>query len=212
MKPGRFIVVEGLEGAGKSTAIETIRQYLSRFVPELVLTREPGGTRIGEIIRQLIKERIEGETLDPRSELLLLYAARVQLVEQAIRPALQKGGWVLADRFELSTFAYQGGGRHLDKQMIANLSSFCLQGFQPDLIFFLDIEPEEGLNRVKKRGAFDRMEKESLQFFTDIYDSYQELIKTMDNVICIDASQPLDIVQETILIQLKNFTAQYAIA
>ncbi len=133
---GKFIVVEGLEGAGKSTALQTIKRYLERFVPELLLTREPGGTRVGEHVRQLLKERVEGEALEPRCELLLFYAARVQLLEQVIRPALSQGTWILADRFELSTFAYQGGGRKLDKHMIQHLSAFCLQGFKPDLILF----------------------------------------------------------------------------
>ncbi|CEK10809.1 dTMP kinase [Legionella hackeliae] len=211
-KRGRFIVVEGLEGAGKSTAIKTIKQYLESFIPDIFLTREPGGTRVGEMIRTIIKEKVDGETLDPRAELLMLYAARVQLLEQVIEPALNRGSWVLADRFELSTFAYQGGGRHLDETVISTLSKFCLKGFKPDLIVFLDIEPEKGLNRVRQRGAADRMEQESLTFFTDVYNNYQRIIKTMNNVICIDASQPMDIVQKSIITQLKTFIAHNAIA
>lgn len=209
-KRGRFIVVEGLEGAGKSTAIQTIKHYLADFTSEVLLTREPGGTRVGEVVRHLVKEKVDGETLDPRCELLMLYAARVQLLEEVIRPALDSGCWVLADRFELSTFAYQGGGRHLDKQIISNLSAFCLQGFKPDLIIFLDISPEQGLSRVIERGATDRMEQESLAFFTDVYCAYHQMIQTMSNVVCIDASQPLEIVQESILTQLKSFVLQNA--
>ncbi|KTD22311.1 dTMP kinase [Legionella lansingensis] len=210
-KQGRFIVVEGLEGAGKSTAIQTIRQYLQDFLPEMIITREPGGTRVGETVRNLIKENVPNESLDPRVELLLLYAARVQLLEQVIRPALNKGTWVLADRFELSTFAYQGGGRHLAQEMISTLSTFCLQNFKPDLIIFLDIKPEQGLVRARKRSAADRIEQESLAFFTDVFNSYHEMIQTMDNVICIDASQPLEKVQEDIITQLKTFIAHHAI-
>lgn len=202
---GRFIVVEGLEGAGKSTAIETIKNYLQNCTADILLTREPGGTRIGEIVRQLLKEKIEGETIDPRCELLMLYAARVQLLEQVIRPALNKGHWVIADRFELSSFAYQGGGRQLDLQMISHLSDFCLGNFKPDLILFLDISPEEGLNRVKKRGLSDRIEQESLAFFNRVYKGYQERIQSMNHVIRIDASQPIERVQESILSQLKTF-------
>ncbi|OCH99281.1 dTMP kinase [Legionella jamestowniensis] len=211
-KRGRFIVVEGLEGAGKSTAIQTIKQYLENHVNEVLLTREPGGTRVGETIRTIIKEKIDNEMLDPRAELLLLYAARVQLVEQIIQPALNHGCWVLADRFEMSTFAYQGGGRHLDEQMISALSTFCLQGFKPDLVLFMDIEPEEGLNRVRQRGTYDRMEQESLVFFTEVYHSYQRLIKTMSNVVCIDAGQSLEIVQQSIITQLETFIANNAVA
>lgn len=204
---GRFIVVEGLEGAGKSTAIKTIKHYLEPLVPDLLLTREPGGTRVGEAVRQLIKEHIVDEVLDPRTELLLLYAARVQLIEQIIRPALKRGCWVLADRFELSTFAYQGGGRELDINMINYLSGFCLQQFKPDLIFFLDLKPEQGLLRVKERGEVDRIEQESIAFFHRVYEAYLQTINLMDNVVKIDASQPLELVQQAIIYQLEKFYA-----
>ncbi|MBA3537123.1 MAG: dTMP kinase [Tatlockia sp.] len=210
-KQGRFIVVEGLEGAGKSTAIKTIKDCLIDIAPELILTREPGGTQVGEAIRQIIKEKIEGETLDPRGELLLLYAARVQLVEDVIRPALKRGAWVLADRFELSSFAYQGWGRGLDIKMISQLSAFCLQSLKPDLIFYLDIEPEVGLLRVKKRGEMDRIEEETLSFFTRIRQGYQQMIQSMQNVISIDAGLAMETVQESILTKLKSFIADNAI-
>ena len=168
-------------------------------------TREPGGTSVGEAVRHLIKETIPTEPLDSRSELLLLYASRVQLVEQVIRPALDRGCWVLGDRFELSTWAYQGGGRKLDHNMIAQLSSFCLHDFKPDLIIFLDISPQQGLERAFKRGDADRIEQESLSFFTDVYNSYHEHIMTMSNVVIIDASKPLDVVQNLIRVALENY-------
>lgn len=209
-KHGQFIVVEGLEGAGKSTAINTIKAVLNQHHYAVLETREPGGTGIGEVIRGLIKEKSLTETLEARSELLLFYAARVQLIEQVIRPTLEKGTWVLADRFELSTFAYQGAGRGLDINFIQQLSSFCLNQFKPDLIFFLDISPEQGLERVKRRGPTDRMEEESLDFFTRIYEGYHQLIKTMPNVVRIDASQPIEIVQKSILAQLDKFLSQNA--
>lgn len=209
---GRFIVVEGLEGAGKSTAIDTIKQYLSPFVPEIILTREPGGTRIGETIRQLIKDKVDGEILDSRCELLLLYAARVQLVEQVIRPALARGAWILADRFELSTFAYQGWGRGLDIEMINELSTFCLKSLKPDLVVYLDINPEQGFERVVKRGAKDRIEQEALSFFKQVHNGYHEMIQKMDNVVIIDASQSIETVQKSIVSQLANFIKHYAIS
>jgi len=108
---GHCIVVEGLEGAGKSSAINAIKQFLENLKLKVVLTREPGGTRVGETIRHLIKEKTVAEPLQPRAELLLMYASRVQLLENIIKPALKLGSWVVADRFELSTWAYQGGGR-----------------------------------------------------------------------------------------------------
>ncbi|MDX2345856.1 MAG: dTMP kinase, partial [Legionella sp.] len=116
-QPGQFIILEGLEGAGKSTALTTIKRFLAPYVPELITTREPGGTHVGETVRELIKHAPDAEPLEAHAELLLFYAARVQLIEQVIKPALARGAWVLADRFELSTWAYQGGGRELNQQM-----------------------------------------------------------------------------------------------
>lgn len=210
MIKGKMIVVEGLEGAGKSTAMKTITAYLQSQITSLVITREPGGTPLGEALRQLIKAKNDDQILDSRAELLLLYAARVQLLEQIIKPSLEQGKWVLADRFELSTFAYQGGGRGIDESIINHLSAMCLQGFQPDLIIFLDIKPEQGLERVKSRGQFDRIENESLLFFNKVYDSYHKIIKKMNNVIIIDASQSVDKVQESLLTQLKYYVAHHA--
>ena len=200
-KKGHFIVVEGLEGAGKSTALDTIKQTLVARACELILTREPGGTRVGETIRGLIKETIPAEPLDARAELLLFYAARVQLLEQVIRPALNRGA---------STFAYQGGGRQLDESMIAHLSDFCVGDLKPDLTIFLDVSPELGLQRAGLRGAMDRIEKESLAFFKSIYDAYHRQIKTMHNVVVIDASQPLAVVQKSIATALTNYLATHA--
>lgn len=209
---GHFIVIEGLEGAGKSTALNTIKRFLVNHGVELMVTREPGGTRVGETVRHLIKEVMPEEPLDARAELLLLYAARVQLLEQVIRPALNKGCWVLADRFELSTFAYQGGGRKLDEQVITQLSSFCLQDFKPDLLIFLDVTPEKGLQRARKRSKADRIEQETLSFFNDVYHSYHEHIKTMDNVAVIDACQPFAAVQDSIRTALENYMMNNAIS
>ncbi len=202
---GRFIVIEGLEGAGKSSALDLIKQILIPQVPDLVTTREPGGTRVGEVVRQLIKEVLPIEPLDPRAELLLFYAARVQLIERVIRPALQRGAWVLADRFELSTLAYQGGGRKLSTDMIGHLSVFCIDDMKPDLIIFLDVSPEKGIQRVVARGVTDRIERESQAFFKDVYTSYHQHIKIMDNVVVIDASQPLIVVQASIRVALENY-------
>lgn len=209
LKAGHFIVVEGLEGAGKSTALNTIKRFLAERVPELITTREPGGTRVGEAARQLIKETVTLEPLDARTELLLLYASRVQLLEQVIRPALHRGCWVVGDRFELSTWAYQGGGRQLDLDMIARLSTFCVKDIKPDLIIFLDISPEQGLRRALKRGKADRIEQESLDFFTNVYNSYHHYIKSMPNVVIIDASKPLAVVQNLICSALENYVADH---
>ncbi|WP_419421059.1 dTMP kinase [Legionella sp. D16C41] len=210
MIPGQFIVVEGLEGAGKTTAIETIKHYLQDKVKKVIVTREPGGTYIGEKIRTLIKEAIADEPLDSRSELLLLYAARVQLIQNVIQPALARGEWVIADRFELSTYAYQGGGRGISQAILDSLSEFCLDKLQPNLTIFLDISPKQGLERANSRGQTDRIEQESLSFFNRVYQAYQQKLKLTKKVVIIDASMPLESVQQAICLQLKIFLDENA--
>ena len=206
---GQFIVIEGLEGAGKTTALHTIQQVLDEHGIAHITSREPGGTRVGEMARCLIKESVPNEPLDPRAELLLFYAARVQLLECVIRPALAKGTWVLLDRFELSTFAYQGGGRKLDESMIRHLSNFCITDMQPDLILFLDVSPQQGLQRIQLRGEIDRIEQEALSFFNDVHNAYHHYIKTMSNVSIVDASQPQPVVKTNIVNTIKNYLMHY---
>ncbi len=189
---GRFLVVEGLEGAGKSSTVQCMVDYLTQAQIPFIQTREPGGTQIGETLRTLIKSGLDGERLYPQSELLLIYASRVQLVEQVIRPALNEGTWVICDRFELSTYAYQGGGRQIDTSTIDMLSAFCLHGLKPDLLFYLDIMPEMGLSRAKLRGEFDHIERESQAFFSRVYHMYHERLSAMHYARRIDATLPLE--------------------
>lgn len=203
-KPGRFIVVEGLEGAGKSTAIHSIQESLASQVPNVLLTREPGGTRLGERLRTLVKD-VDGDALDSRAELLLMYAARVQLLEQVIRPALARGDWVIADRFELSTYAYQGGGRGIDLDIIDRLSAICLRGFEPDLTIYLDIPPTTGLERARQRGQTDRIEQESLAFFERVHQAYLDRTRNQERIRCVDASLDLDSVQALIRKHINAF-------
>ncbi|MGL5741421.1 MAG: dTMP kinase [Legionella sp.] len=195
---GKLIVIEGLEGAGKSTAVNTVVALLAKKQIKTITTREPGGTPIGEALRHLIKNPEYKDVLDDRSELLLLYTARIQLLEQVIKPALNQGIWVIADRFELSTRAYQGGGRGLDEEMINHLSSFSLNGFKPDLTLYLDISPEEGMKRVKSRGEFDRIEQQSIDFFHRVHEEYMHHIELSTNVVVINARLPLPEVQNAI--------------
>jgi len=207
---GKLIVIEGLEGAGKSTAVNVIIDFLSEFNIKTITTREPGGTEIGEQLRSIIKNPEYSDVLDDRSELLLLYTARIQLIEQIIKPALNQGHWVRADRFELSTKAYQGGGRGLDSKMIQNLSSFCLRGFKPDLTLYLDISPESGMQRAKSRGAFDRIEQQSIDFFHRVHESYMQYVKADPDIVVIDASLSLQDVRhaiQKILIQFVEHDA-----
>lgn len=202
---GKLIVIEGLEGAGKSSAVGTVIDYLTRLEIKTITTREPGGTAIGEQLRQIIKGTEYKGILDDKSELLLLYTARIQLLEQVIKPALQQGIWVIADRFELSTMAYQGGGRGLSEQLIQQLSAFALDGFKPDLTLYLDISPEEGMKRVKSRGAFDRIEQQSIEFFHRVHSSYIHHVDSNPNAVTIDAALPLPEVQLVIQKVLNEF-------
>ncbi|MGC1182877.1 dTMP kinase [Legionella sp.] len=202
---GKLIVIEGLEGAGKSTAIDTVINFLTQLEINAITTREPGGTAIGEALRDVIKSSEYKNILNDKSELLLLYAARIQLFEEVIKPTLLQGTWVVADRFELSTLAYQGGGRGLDQSLINQLSLFALNGFKPDLTLYLDISPEEGMKRVKSRGQFDRIEQQSIDFFHRVHDCYLHYVQTNPDSVIIDASLPLHEVQHEIEKALSEF-------
>ena len=195
-KPGCFIVLEGLEGSGKSTALQVISQILTDHKINYITTREPGGTRVGEVVRSLIKETVIDQPLSKQAELLLMYAARSQLLEQVIRPALNQGTWVIADRFEPSTYAYQGGGRKIDEKIIDHLSAFCVQDTKPDLLVFLDVPADLGLKRAQQRGELDRIEQESLDFFHNVYNGYHNYLKKHNTVAVIDATLSLEQVQK----------------
>ncbi|WP_264272862.1 dTMP kinase [Duffyella gerundensis] len=188
-----FIVIEGLEGAGKTTARDCVVRVLNQHgISDVVFTREPGGTPLAEKLRELVKQGIEGEQVTDKAELLMLYAARVQLVETVIKPALARGAWVIGDRHDLSSQAYQGGGRGLDNQLMASLRATVLGDFQPDLTLYLDVTPEIGLTRARARGALDRIEQESLQFFERTRQRYLELAAGDARIRTIDATQSLE--------------------
>lgn len=163
---GKFIVIEGLEGAGKTTARQVIVDTLrENGITDLVYTREPGGTPLAEKLRTLIKDGIDGETVTDKAEVLMLYAARIQLVDNVIKPALARGQWVIGDRHDLSSQAYQGGGRGIDRKLMESLRDTVLGDFYPDFTLYLDLPPETGLARARSRGELDRIEQESLDFF-----------------------------------------------
>lgn len=162
MSRGRFITFEGIEGAGKTTQVKALVEHLLDSGLNVVQTREPGGTPLGESIRSLILA--DGE-VDPGAELLLMFGLRAQHVAQIIRPALEAGHWVVSDRFTDATYAYQGGGRGLDMGFIAALESWVQNELQPDLTFLLDVPVELALARTVKRGPLDRFEGETVAFF-----------------------------------------------
>ena len=200
---GKFIVIEGLEGAGKTTAINTVARILKQHhIADLQFTREPGGTPIAEALRNIIKNGLDNEPLTDKAELLMLYAARIQLVDNVIKPALKMGKWVIGDRHDLSTQAYQGGGRQIDKVFIETLQAQVLGNFKPDLTLYLDIAPELGLMRARSRGQLDRIEQQSLPFFERIRQRYLQLAERDNTIVTIDANKSIEEVTtqiETIL-------------
>ncbi|EKT63974.1 dTMP kinase [Providencia burhodogranariea] len=201
-----YIVIEGLEGAGKTTAINTVVETLNQTgIQDIVFTREPGGTPLAEKLRELIKQDITGEKVTDKAELLMLYAARVQLVETIIKPALDAGKWVVGDRHDLSSQAYQGGGRGIDRQLMQSLRDLVLGEFKPALTLYLDITPELGLQRARARGELDRIEKESFVFFERTRARYLELASADETILTIDASQNIEKVQQDIRQTLQQW-------
>lgn len=192
MSKGKFIVVEGIEGAGKSTAINIIERVLSKNNVEFIKTREPGGTPLAESLRDIVKSASHEETLTEETELFLMYASRSQLLNNRIYPALESGKWVVGDRHDLSSRAYQGGGRNFDDAVMDAIANVTLKGFKPDLTLYLDLDPEIGLSRAQARGALDRIELEKIEFFHKVRNKYRDLAAADDTIVTIDASQPMD--------------------
>ncbi len=200
---GKFITVEGIEGVGKTTNMEYLRQLITAAGQELVVTREPGGTPLGEAIRGLLLDP-QYTGMDADCELQLMFAARAEHLDKVIKPAITAGRWVLCDRFTDATYAYQGGGRGLDTEHIAALEQLVQGGFRPDLTLLLDVPVEIGLARAGNRSAPDRFEQEKVEFFERVRQAYLEMARTHDGRYrVIDASQPLEAVQQQLATVLR---------
>lgn len=198
MSRGCFITLEGIEGVGKSSAVACVVDWLSAQGRTVMSTREPGGTALGEQLRQLLLAR-DGVPIAPLAELLLMFAGRAQHLAERIRPALARGESVVCDRFTDATFAYQGGGRGLPTADIAAAARLVHGDLAPDLTLLLDAPPALGLGRVLERGAADRFETEQVEFFTRVRDAYLELAaREPARFVIIDASQPLETVHASI--------------
>jgi len=204
---GKFITVEGGEGAGKTTCLEYIQQQLASSGREIVVTREPGGTRLGEEIRELLLAP-KPRPVSADAELLMIFAARAQHLDEVIRPALQAGRWVLCDRFTDATYAYQGEGRGLGAERVAVLEQLVQGTLRPDITLLLDVPVDIGLARAGARGDPDRFEREGARFQERVRGAYlARAEREPERIKVIDASNSLQDVQDQIraaLLELLN--------
>lgn len=210
-KRGKLISIEGTEGAGKSTCITFIKNYLEEKGQSVLCTREPGGTHVGEEIRQILLHK-HVTHLHAQTELLLMFAARVQHIHEVILPALEQGIWLITDRYIDASYAYQGGGRRLDSTLITALDKLFVGTLYPHLTFLLDLPVEVGLTRVLKRNPQkDRIEREERAFFERVRGVY--LARAQEDparIKLIDANQDLLDVEQAITVHLEQFCARRA--
>ena len=195
---GKMISVEGIEGVGKSTLLPLMAETLRQSGITVVETREPGGTVIGEQIRNVLLHQKEA-AIAPVTELTMMFAARAQHLEEVIKPALHSGHWVLCDRFTDSTYAYQGGGRKLPSSLIEKIEQAVIESFQPDHTLLLDLDVIEGLNRAAQTGAKDRFESESIAFFNRVREAYLSRASQFDRITVLSAAPPLMEVSRTVV-------------
>jgi dTMP kinase len=204
MERGKFITIDGVEGAGKSTQITFICDYLKAKGVNVILTREPGGTDVGEKIRTLLLSNSTGK-MHADTELMLMFAARNEHIQNKIMPALKQGDWVLSDRFTDASYAYQGGGRGLDVERIAQLEQWVLQDFIPDMTLLLDVPVEIGMSRVESRGKKDRIELEATDFFNRVRQAYIDRSEQFpERIKLIDSSQTVEHTKQQIKVVLDS--------
>lgn len=188
---GLFIVLEGPDGSGKSTMAKMIAQYYKDAGREIVFTREPGGTKISEQIRDIILDNNNTE-MSYVAEAMLYAASRAQLVSEFIKPNLEKGKVVISERYVYSSIVYQGIARNLGIQRVKEINDFAIDGLEPDLVLFFDINPEKALNRKLSKGDGDRLENEKLDFHKKVYEGYKEISKIYNEIISINADKSAD--------------------
>lgn len=196
---GLFIVLEGPDGSGKSTMAKMIGEYYKNAGREIVFTREPGGTKISEQIRDIILDNNNIE-MAYTTEALLYAASRAQHVAEFIKPHLEQGHVVISERYVYSSIVYQGIGRKLGIQKVKEINDFAIDGLKPDLVLFFDIDPEKALNRKLSRNEGDRLENEKLAFHKSVFDGYKEIIKYYDEIVSINADKNV----EELFCDIKN--------
>ncbi|WP_440904007.1 dTMP kinase [Catenovulum sp. SX2] len=207
MNLGKFIVIEGLEGAGKSSAISVVTDFLRQQGIDFVQTREPGGTPLAENLRSLVKSVQQQEQVTAETELLIMYASRSQLIHNVISPALTSGKWVVGDRHDMSSRAYQGGGRQISRDLIEPIRQCVLKNFKPDLTIYLDVSPEVGLSRAQARGELDRIELEQIEFFQRTRQAYLDIANSEANIETVNAEQDMAQVHADIRAILTRYFA-----
>ncbi|WP_031516393.1 dTMP kinase [Desulfofalx alkaliphila] len=202
---GKLIVFEGIDGAGKSTQLSMLYQYLQQRGYNLMTTREPGGTPVGEEVRSILLNPLHGD-LQHRAEAFLYAAARSQLVYQVIKPALREGKIVLCDRFVDSTMAYQGYGRGISRNFLQQINDLATGGLQADLVLVFDLPVEESFKRVNKRSTGDRLEQETHSFFQRVREGYLEIARQQcHNHLVMDASLSVEELQRQVRTVVDNF-------
>lgn len=208
MKKGLFISLEGTEGSGKSTQIAVIKAHMEAKGHKVVCLREPGGTPIAEEIRTLLKTPRKDDNMCDKTELLLMYAARAQLVETVIKPLLSAGTDVICDRHDLSSVAYQGGGRGMNMDDINAIRKVVLGNFRPDLTIIIDVDPKIGMQRARNRGELDRFELSQIDFFERVRNTYLEYAKThQDFVSVVDGHKEISAVSHDVIACLDKLNA-----
>ncbi|MCW5197202.1 dTMP kinase [Buchnera aphidicola] len=199
MRTSKFIVLEGLDGSGKTYACMTVKKILKKNgIKKIIIVREPGSTPIAEKIRNIIKNFHNYENIDKKTILLLMYACRIQLIKNIIKPNLKKNIWVISDRHDMSTFAYQGGGFGIEENTIKTLRNMMIGDFYPDLTIYLDVIPKISLQRIFIRSQPDNIEINNIDFFHKIRNSYLQLVKKNSKNITINANLNINIVQQDI--------------
>ena len=203
-KAGHFITLEGGDGSGKTTQIELLSDFLGTRGIDVHITREPGGTRLGEALRKIILHN--ADPIDDKVELLLMFAARSQHVTNVIKPRLSNGQWVLSDRFTDATYAYQGGGRQMGIKDIAALQNFVQGDFRPDKTILLDLPVEQGIRRLTRRGKIrDRIEQQDLAFKKRVREAYLERYRQCGSrITLVDAAAPIPEVHKAITIEIED--------
>jgi len=200
-----FITFEGSEGSGKSTQVERLSARLQRSGVPYLVTREPGGTPIGETIRELLQFAPHNSTMTPETELLLFEASRSQLVRETIKPAIERGVCVIADRFFDSTTVYQGAARKLDRKMVGRLNAFVVGDCVPDVTFVLDVDAPTAASRMQKPRKADRMEQQPAEFYERVREAYRELAKRESKrVVLIDGSRNAEQIENEIWEMLQS--------